>query len=299
MRHGSQHPPLLGLPRVSLVAVIADRALRRAHAATCARVLHLPRRLHQARPGRLRCCRSVLARQGDRVHHLARSCRSRDRVPGRCLRHALRAGRLVAVDRRPRSTRSATCAALQGALPDPLLRLLRGRPVRHPRGGLRRPISSRCISSTRCCRSSTYPLVTHHQDKEARTGGRTYLTYLLGTSIGFAAAGPDLLPISTGGQHGLLGGGFLAGKRRPAPSALVLLLLFVFGFAKSGLMPFHSWLPGAMVAPTPVCALLHAVAVVKVGVFCIVRVITGVFGVDFLQDLDVAGRSSLGSPPSP
>ena len=65
----------------------------------------------------------------------------------------------------------------------------------------------------------------------------------------------------------------------------MVLLLLVFGFAKGGLMPFHSWLPGAMVAPTPVSALLHAVAVVKVGVFCIVRVITGVFGVDMLRDL--------------
>ena len=47
---------------------------------------------------------------------------------------------------------------------------------------------------------------------------------------------------------------------------MILLVLFTFGFAKAGLMPFHSWLPGAMVAPTPVSALLHAVAVVKVGV---------------------------------
>ena len=53
-------------------------------------------------------------------------------------------------------------------------------------------------------------------------------------------------------------------------------------------MPFHSWLPGAMVAPTPVSALLHAVAVVKVGVFCIIRVFTGVFGLEFLKTLDVA-----------
>jgi multicomponent Na+:H+ antiporter subunit D len=69
---------------------------------------------------------------------------------------------------------------------------------------------------------------------------------------------------------------------------LVLLLLFVFGFAKAGVMPFHSWLPNAMVAPTPVSALLHAVAVVKVGVFCIIRVFTGVFGTEFLSTFDVA-----------
>ena len=67
---------------------------------------------------------------------------------------------------------------------------------------------------------------------------------------------------------------------------LVLLLLFTFGFAKAGLMPFHSWLPGAMVAPTPVSALLHAVAVVKVGVFCVYRVYADIFGVDVLTDMD-------------
>jgi multicomponent Na+:H+ antiporter subunit D len=69
---------------------------------------------------------------------------------------------------------------------------------------------------------------------------------------------------------------------------LILLMLFVFGFAKAGIMPFHSWLPNAMVAPTPVSALLHAVAVVKVGVFCIIRVFTGVFGTEYLQTMDVA-----------
>ena len=65
----------------------------------------------------------------------------------------------------------------------------------------------------------------------------------------------------------------------------VLLVMFLFGFAKAGLMPFHAWLPGAMVAPAPVSALLHAVAVVKVGVFSIIRVLTGVFGVERLVDV--------------
>jgi multicomponent Na+:H+ antiporter subunit D len=67
---------------------------------------------------------------------------------------------------------------------------------------------------------------------------------------------------------------------------MVLLALFTFGFAKAGIMPLHSWLPGAMVAPTPVSALLHAVAVVKVGVFCVIRVYSDIFGVQVLQDLD-------------
>ncbi len=122
---------------------------------------------------------------------------------------------------------------------------------------------------------STYPLVTHHQDKEARTGGRTYLTYLMGTSIGFVLPALVFCFIRTGGEMDFSATGFLSGNLS-GTEALVVLLLFLFGFAKSGLMPFHSWLPGAMVAPTPVSALLHAVAVVKVGVFCIVRIITGV-----------------------
>jgi multicomponent Na+:H+ antiporter subunit D len=133
---------------------------------------------------------------------------------------------------------------------------------------------------------STYPLVTHHQDKEARTGGRTYLTYLMSTSIGFALPALILCYIRSGGSMDFSEPGVLSGSFTQT-EALVVLLLLVFGFAKGGLMPFHSWLPGAMVAPTPVSALLHAVAVVKVGVFCILRVITGVFGVDMLQGLNL------------
>ncbi len=133
---------------------------------------------------------------------------------------------------------------------------------------------------------STYPLVTHHQDRSARTGGRIYLTYLLGTSIAFALPAMVYAYLKSGGVMDFSTGGFLSG-RVGAGEALVLLLLFVFGFAKAGLMPFHSWLPGAMVAPTPVSALLHAVAVVKVGVFCVIRVFTGVFGFDFLRSIGV------------
>ncbi|MDG2169773.1 MAG: proton-conducting transporter membrane subunit, partial [Opitutales bacterium] len=134
---------------------------------------------------------------------------------------------------------------------------------------------------------ATYPLVTHHQDKEARTGGRTYLTYLLTTSIGFVLPALIFVFVKTGSSMDFSPEGFLAGHISPS-AALVLLLLFTFGFAKAGIMPFHSWLPGAMVAPTPVSALLHAVAVVKVGVFCVLRVFTGVFGIDYLESLDIA-----------
>jgi len=130
---------------------------------------------------------------------------------------------------------------------------------------------------------ATYPLVTHHQDAEARASGRKYLTYILGASIGLAL--PAMLICYT--QTGTLEfarEGFLSGTCSKGLVTL-LLLMFLFGFAKAAIMPFHAWLPAAMVAPTPVSALLHAVAVVKVGVFSIVRVLTGVFGIDLLSTL--------------
>lgn len=134
---------------------------------------------------------------------------------------------------------------------------------------------------------STFPLVTHMQDKEARTGGRTYLGYLLFTSLCL------LLPALSWCYIWLDGGqmtmDFLADTGKigqfSQTTQIVLLFLFTYGFAKAGLMPFHSWLPGAMVAPTPVSALLHAVAVVKVGVFCVYRVYADVYGTEVLANL--------------
>ena len=134
---------------------------------------------------------------------------------------------------------------------------------------------------------ATYPLVTHHQDKEARSGGRTYLTYLLSTSIGFVLPAMVYCYFKSG-QSLTFSDASNWAATLSSTEITVLLVLFVFGFAKAGVMPFHSWLPNAMVAPTPVSALLHAVAVVKVGVFCIIRVFTGVFGTEFLQGIDVA-----------
>jgi len=134
---------------------------------------------------------------------------------------------------------------------------------------------------------STYPLVTHHQDQEARTGGRKYLTYLLSTSIGLALPAMLITYSLTGTLDFNTAGIFPADTAKS--TLVVLLIMFLYGFSKAGIMPFHSWLPGAMVAPTPVSALLHAVAVVKVGVFSIGRVLTGIFGINLLasQDLNV------------
>ena len=134
---------------------------------------------------------------------------------------------------------------------------------------------------------ATYPLVTHNQDKEARSGGRTYLTYLLSTSIGFVLPAMLFCYFKSGSSLTFTEGFEWTGVLG-STEVMILLMLFVFGFAKAGIMPFHSWLPNAMVAPTPVSALLHAVAVVKVGVFCILRVFTGIFGTEFLQTIDVA-----------
>jgi len=67
----------------------------------------------------------------------------------------------------------------------------------------------------------------------------------------------------------------------------MLYIFCIFGFAKNGVMPFHHWLPGAMVAPTPVSALLHAVAVVKVGVFCTTRVMLYTFGTGIMNTLNL------------
>jgi multicomponent Na+:H+ antiporter subunit D len=128
----------------------------------------------------------------------------------------------------------------------------------------------------------TWPLVTHHGDDAARRGGRTYLGLLLASSLLF------LLPAMAatwwlGGTLDFRPGGILAGKVSGGAAA-GLLALYAFGIGKAALMPIHRWLPAAMVAPTPVSALLHAVAVVKAGVFSIVKVVVYVFGMDFGAD---------------
>jgi multicomponent Na+:H+ antiporter subunit D len=127
---------------------------------------------------------------------------------------------------------------------------------------------------------STYPLVTHHQDEEARASGRRYLVYLLGSSVGLVLPAMVWL-YNRFGTLDFVPGGFV-GRGVTGMEAWVVFL-FLFGFAKAAVMPFHSWLPAAMVAPTPVSALLHAVAVVKAGAFSLVRVILYVFGGQFFE----------------
>ena len=137
----------------------------------------------------------------------------------------------------------------------------------------------------------TYPLVSHKETPEAMAGGKKYITYLLGASKLFLL--PALvLTYTVAGTLEFAGGGVFSAV---ADKTLitVIYILFIAGFAKAAIMPFHGWLPAAMVAPTPVSALLHAVAVVKVGVFSIVRVLLFVFGVDMLKDLHVGIPTAL------
>ncbi|MCB1800643.1 MAG: monovalent cation/H+ antiporter subunit D family protein [Gammaproteobacteria bacterium] len=133
---------------------------------------------------------------------------------------------------------------------------------------------------------ATYPLVTHAGSDKAKRAGRVYLGLLMGTSIGL------LLPAMIWTWH-------LTGTLDFTPGGIfsddvgegvlgILLVLYVFGIGKAALMPFHRWLPAAMVAPTPVSALLHAVAVVKAGVFTILKVSVYIFGIDRIAQLAIA-----------
>jgi multicomponent Na+:H+ antiporter subunit D len=134
----------------------------------------------------------------------------------------------------------------------------------------------------------TYPLVAHHQDEESYEGARKYIVYLTTTAKFFLLPAIILIYVLSGTldfPHTINSGIIPASAK---DWMVTMLYIFcIFGFAKNGVMPFHHWLPGAMVAPTPVSALLHAVAVVKVGVFCTTRSMLYVFGVDTMTRLNL------------
>lgn len=133
---------------------------------------------------------------------------------------------------------------------------------------------------------ATYPLVVHAETDDARRAGRTYLAYTL--SGGVAILGGVALLYVTTGSLGFVAGGRPALASDPFVGRVVFWLL-VGGFAvKTAIVPLHGWLPDAMVAPTPVSGLLHAVAVVKSGAFGIVRVVLFVFGPVAVRDLGVS-----------
>jgi multicomponent Na+:H+ antiporter subunit D len=134
---------------------------------------------------------------------------------------------------------------------------------------------------------STFPLVAHKETPEAMKGARRYVTYLLGTSIAFQLFA-ILMTYSAAGTLEYSYQGIFNGIRGGVVSdtfLIIVFLLFIYGIAKAAMIPFHSWLPAAMVAPTPVSALLHAVAVVKTGVFFMVKIVIHVFGIKVLSDM--------------
>ena len=130
---------------------------------------------------------------------------------------------------------------------------------------------------------STYPLVTHAGNDAAKRGGRIYLGILLGTSIAFLLFAVLATWVSAGTLTFTSGGIFNESQSKGLIA--LLLVLFCYGVGKAAIMPFHRWLPAAMVAPTPVSALLHAVAVVKAGVFSILKIIIYIFGIDNLSQI--------------
>jgi multicomponent Na+:H+ antiporter subunit D len=127
---------------------------------------------------------------------------------------------------------------------------------------------------------STYPLVTHRATPQAVRAGRLYLLMLVGASTILLIPAIAWTAV-TAGTLDFAPGGILIDKIGGLALPL-LLALYVFGFAKAAMMPMHFWLPAAMVAPTPVSALLHAVAVVKAGVFSILKIVVYIFGIETL-----------------
>lgn len=135
---------------------------------------------------------------------------------------------------------------------------------------------------------ATYPLVVHYRDDKGKSAGRKYLLYTLGSGqlffvamvfVYFACGTLDFVP-----------GGFIGDAMNDGTALVVFVLMIAGGAVKAGVMPLHSWLPSAMVAPTPVSALLHAVAVVKAGAFCVIRIVCYTFGPELC---DACGATDL------
>ena len=133
---------------------------------------------------------------------------------------------------------------------------------------------------------ATFPLVAHDESETARQAGRKYLTYTFGGGVAVLAG--TVLVFWTTGTVAFTPGGIAALASADPVIARAAFALLAGGFGvKAALMPVHSWLPDAMVAPTPVSGLLHAVAVVKSGVFGVARVVLDVFGPETISDLGV------------
>ncbi|WP_339047216.1 proton-conducting transporter membrane subunit [Candidatus Mesenet endosymbiont of Phosphuga atrata] len=130
---------------------------------------------------------------------------------------------------------------------------------------------------------STYPLIVYNLSNEAITSGRYYIGLLFGSSMILLLPGIMLLQNLTDSLD-FTAGGLLQNNIVSPTFTVVLLFLLIYGIGKAALMPMHFWLPKAMVAPTPVSALLHAVAVVKSGIFIIIKIVFYIFGIENLQN---------------
>lgn len=129
---------------------------------------------------------------------------------------------------------------------------------------------------------ATYPLVIHKENRDAIQAGRKYLSYTLTAGLMLIAA--SALVYNYTGSLDFTPGGLFTDTELPQSSMLVIFILFLGAVGvKAGVMPIHSWLPAAMAAPTPVSALLHAVAVVKSGVFAVTRVAGFVIGTEAME----------------
>lgn len=134
----------------------------------------------------------------------------------------------------------------------------------------------------------TYPLVAHKEDEESLEGARKYVIYLLGTAKLFLIPAMAIVYFVAGTLDYAPKGIFTQEMLKEHSLVLqIALILFLYGYNKCALMPLHSWLPSAMVAPTPVSALLHAVAVVKTGAFSIVRVLLNIYGKQGIINLNM------------
>lgn len=131
---------------------------------------------------------------------------------------------------------------------------------------------------------STYPLVAHKETDEAFDKGNKYVFYLLMTSKALLLA--SFLSYALSGTFDFKPNGMFPSDANPTLLTLTYFL-FLVGIGKAAIMPFHAWLPAAMVAPTPVSALLHAVAVVNTGIFCVLRMMFHVFGVELMKELNL------------
>jgi multicomponent Na+:H+ antiporter subunit D len=133
---------------------------------------------------------------------------------------------------------------------------------------------------------TTWPLVVHRGTPTALAGGRVYLAYTLGGSA-LLLAGVAWLHAVAGPVEFVARGALAAMEGHDAALRAIFLLMAAGLGVKAALVPLHGWLPRAMVAPAPVSALLHAVAVVKAGAFGMVRLVYDVFGLERGQALGV------------